>query len=152
MMTTDDRDGGHDEPRKESQSPKHGGPAIAASVLHFDLLAEIEHLRQGRNYDHGDPSGRTLLKEQDLRIVLVALKAGGRMQEHSASGPSSIQAIEGSMRVHLEDGQVELSPGSLVALESAVRHDVEALEDSAFLLTIGRTRYEQVSASHEPRS
>jgi quercetin dioxygenase-like cupin family protein len=151
-MTTDDRDGGDTAPRKESQSPKHGGPSIAASVLQFDLPGEIEQLRQGRLYGHGGPSGRTLLKEQDLRIVLVALKAGGRMEEHSASGPSSIQAIEGLVRVHLADRQVELGPGSLLTMESAVRHDVEAVEDSAFLLTIGRTWYEHVSASHEPKA
>jgi quercetin dioxygenase-like cupin family protein len=72
------------------------------------------------------------------------------MEEHSASGPSSIHVIEGSIRVHVADGQGELGPGSLLTMESAVRHEVEAVEDSAFLLTIGRTKYERVSDSHEP--
>ncbi len=149
-MTTE-RDGVDTSPRKEFQSPKHGGPSIAASALEFDLRSEIEQLRHGRNYENGGPSGRTLLKEQDLRIVLMALKAGGRMLEHSASGPCSIHAIEGLVRVHLADRQAELGPGCLLAIESAIRHDVEALEDSAFLLTIGRTKYEHVSDSHEPK-
>jgi quercetin dioxygenase-like cupin family protein len=151
-MKVDDRDGVDMSPRKESQSPKHDGPSIAASVREFDLPSEIEQLQHGRTYEHGGPSGRTLLKEQDLRIVLMALKAGGRMEEHSASGPSSIHVIEGLVRVHLGDRQAELGPGYLLALESAVRHDVEALEDSAFLLTLGRTKYEHVSDSHEPKA
>ena len=151
-MTVDNRDGTEPSPRKESQSPNHGGPSIAAAIREFDLLSEIEQLQNGRTYEHGGPSGRTLLKEQDLRIVLIALKAGGRMEEHSASGPSSIHVLEGLVRVHLANRQAELGPGYLLALESAVRHDVEALEDSAFLLTLGRTKYEHVSDSHEPKA
>jgi quercetin dioxygenase-like cupin family protein len=150
-MTVDDRDGVDTSPRTKPQSPNHGGPSLAAPVREFDLPAEIRQLQHGRIYEHGNPSGRTLLKEQDLRIVLIALRAGGRMEEHSASGPSSIHVIEGSVRVHLADRQAELGPGYLLALESAVRHDVEALEDSAFLLTLGRTKYEHVSDSHEPK-
>lgn len=151
-MTTDDHDRVDASSRQESQSPKHGGPSIAASVLEFDLGVEIEHLRHGKTYEHGGPSGRTLLKEQDLRIVLMALQAGGRMEEHSASGPCSIHVIEGLVRVHLAGRQTEAGAGSLVAMEPAVRHDVEALKDSAFLLTIGRTKYEHVSDSHEPKA
>ena len=133
-----------------SHSPKHGGRAIAASVLSFDLQTELQQLRQQQSYQSGDPSGRTLVKEPDLRIVLMALRADGRLQEHSASGPLSIQAIQGPLRVHLPDGSVELTPGQLLALESGIRHDVEAIEDCAFLLTIGRTMYEHVSDLHEP--
>jgi quercetin dioxygenase-like cupin family protein len=149
-MTTVGSGSGETLPRQETYSPKHGGRTLAASVLQFDLPAEMEQLRQGRIYEHGGPSGRTLLKEPDLRIVLMTLKAGGRMEEHSASGPSSIHVIEGLLRVHVADGQGELGPGSVLTMESAVRHEVEAVEDCAFLLTIGRTKYEHVSDSHEP--
>lgn len=143
-------EGGATPARQETYSPKHGGRTLAASVLQFDLPAEMERLRQGQFFEHGGPSGRTLLKEPDLRIVLMTLKAGGRMEEHSASGPTSIHVIEGVIRIHLANGQSNLGPGSLLTMESAVRHEVEAVEDSAFLLTIGRTKYEHVSDSHEP--
>lgn len=149
-MTTIGSESGGVLPRRDTYSPKHGGRALAASVLQFDLPAEMEHLRHGQIYEHGGPSGRTLLKEPDLRIVLMTLKAGGRMEEHSASGPSSIHVIEGLVRVQLPEGQGELGPGNVLTMESAVRHEVEAVEDSAFLLTIGRTKYERVSDSHEP--
>ncbi|MBV9282528.1 MAG: cupin domain-containing protein [Chloroflexi bacterium] len=118
-------------------------------MLSFDLPAELDHLRLQDVYRNGQPSGRTLLKEPDLRIVLIALKTGGRLEEHHASGPISVQGIEGRLRLRLPEGGIELAPGQLVTLESGIRHDVEAMEDSAFLLTIGRTTYQNVSDHHE---
>lgn len=132
-----------------TRSPKHGGPEIEAPVLHFDLHTELEQLTRQRNYQESGPAGRTLVKESDLRIVLMALKADARLQEHHASGPISVQVIAGTVRVRLPNNSVELTVGQLFAVESGIRHDVEALEDSAFLLTIGRTSYEHVSERHE---
>ncbi len=135
-----------------TRSPKHGGPDTEAPVLSFDLYTELEQLRQQRNYHEGGPAGRTLVKEPDLRIVLMALKAEARLREHHASGPISVQVIEGKIRVRLPGTSIELTVGELLAVESGIRHDVEAIEDSAFLLTIGRTTYEKVSEHHEPAS
>jgi quercetin dioxygenase-like cupin family protein len=134
----------------ESHSPKHGGRAMAAPVLRFDLQRELGPLRQQPSYQKGNPSGRTLVKEPDLRIMLMAIRAGGRLQKHSASGPISIQAIEGPLRVLLPGESIELTTGELLVVETGIRHEIVAMEDSAFLLTIGRTTYQQVSDLHEP--
>ena len=149
-MHGDQGDQDHDSTRGASRSPKHGGRALAAPVLSFSLRTEVEQLRQQQSYQNGEPSGRTLVKEPDLRVVLLALRAGARLKEHHAPGPISIQVIEGPIRVSLPAESVDLTAGQLLALESGVRHDVEAIEDSAFLLTIGRTTYEHVSELHEP--
>jgi quercetin dioxygenase-like cupin family protein len=118
-------------------------------VLRFDLSSETEHLRSQPSYRRGSPTGKTLVKEPDLRIVLMALRAGSRLEEHEASGPISVQAIEGNLVLRLPDTAVQLTAGEMVALEPHIRHDVEAVDDAVFLLTIGRTRYEQVSDRHE---
>jgi quercetin dioxygenase-like cupin family protein len=149
-MHGDQEDQDHDSTRGASRSPKHGGRALEAPVLSFSLRTEVEQLRQQQSYQNGEPSGRTLVKEPDLRVVLLALRAGARLKEHHASGPISIQVIEGPIRVSLPAESVDLTAGQLLALESGVRHDVEAIGDSAFLLTIGRTTYEHVSELHEP--
>lgn len=137
-----------DTPPGVSHSPRHGGPAIHAPVLRFSLEAELEQLQQQPSYHNGDLSGRTLVKQSDLRLVLMALKAGSRQPEHHASGPISVQVIQGHLRLHLPEETVELTAGELLALEAGIRHDVEAVADSAFLLTIGRTTYEHVSDRH----
>lgn len=133
-----------------TRSPKHGGPDIEGPVLRFDLHTELQQLRGQRNYQESGPAGRTLVKEPDLRIVLMALRAGAGLPEHHASGPISIQVIEGGVRVRLPNNSVELKSGQLLAVESGMRHDVEAIVDSAFLLTVGRTTYDHVSERHEP--
>jgi quercetin dioxygenase-like cupin family protein len=130
----------------------HHDKVLAAPVLHFELRAELHELHGQQSYNNGDPTGKTLVKEPDLRIVLLALKAGGRMDEHRASGPISIQGIDGRFTVDLPSGEVELTAGELVALEPNVPHGVKAIEDSVFLLTIGRTTYQHVSDHHESGS
>lgn len=59
------------------------------------------------------------------------------MSHHRAEGPISIHALHGKIRVHLPEDRIEdLNPGDLLTLERSLEHDVEALEESAFLLTI----------------
>jgi quercetin dioxygenase-like cupin family protein len=150
-----DEDQAHRESEAASgmgQQSDHQDRVLAAPVLRFDLKAQIVQLQRRGQYESGAPSGETLVKEPDLRIVLMALRSGGRMEKHQASGPVSIQSIEGRFRVRLPSGTVELEPGELLALEPGIPHDVEAIEDTAFLLTLGRTRYEHVSDRHEPKT
>lgn len=125
---------------------------LAAPTLRFDLRVEADTLRQQDGYRQGSPSGRTLVKEPDLRIVLMALKAGARLEEHRASGPISVQVLEGTIHLRLGEQSIELPAGGLLMVEPAIAHDVEAAVDSVFLLTIGRTTYQQVSDQYEPHT
>ncbi len=135
-----------------SESAQNQRPhALTAAVLEFDLRAETEKLQQQDSFRDGRPTGRTLVKEPDLRIVLMTLKAGARLEEHHASGPISVQALSGTIRMRLAGRGAELTQGQLLMLEPGIPHDVDAVTDAAFLLTIGRTRYQDVSDHHEPR-
>jgi quercetin dioxygenase-like cupin family protein len=77
-----------------------------------------------------------IVKYSDLRIVLIAMKANTRMHEHTAAGRISVHTLEGHIRLHLPERVVDLPVGHLLALDHCVPHDVEAYEDSAFLLTL----------------
>jgi quercetin dioxygenase-like cupin family protein len=135
----------------DQSGPERSDRVLAAPLLTFDLHAEVEELRRKSSYAAGEPTGTTLLKEPDLRIVLLALRAGGRMVEHRASGPISVQPIEGRFTFSLPDHSVELTVGKLLALEPGIAHSIEATVDSVFLLTIGRTTYRDTQDHHEPR-
>jgi quercetin dioxygenase-like cupin family protein len=76
------------------------------------------------------------VKQPDFRIVLIALKKGGHLEEHKADGRISIQTISGHIRLRILEQSVDLPAGQLLALDRGLRHDVEALEESSFLLTI----------------
>jgi quercetin dioxygenase-like cupin family protein len=109
---------------------------MAAPVLAFDLTHEIAQLHEETAWQQGDRNAKTLVKEADFRIVLIALRAGARMEEHRAAGRISVQTLAGHIRLHTVGTNVDLPTGRLVSLERDVPHDVEALEESAFLLTI----------------
>ena len=109
---------------------------MASTVLAFDLAQEVARLHEQGAWQHGDRNAKTLVKEPDFRIVLITLRAGGRMEEHRAAGRISVQTLVGHVRLHTAGTNVDLPIGRLVSLERDVPHDVEALEESAFLLTI----------------
>jgi quercetin dioxygenase-like cupin family protein len=113
-------------------------PQLANAVIRANIHQEIEKLKSASalQQDTGR-SSETLVKYEDFRIILVVMKAESRMSQHHADGPISVQGIQGRIRLHLPENQtVELGPGDILALETGLKHDVEALEDSAFLLTI----------------
>ena len=47
-----------------------------------------------------------------------------------------MQTLAGHIRLKLPDRTVELPTGQLLVLDQCIPHDVEAEEDSAFLLTM----------------
>jgi len=108
---------------------------MAAPVLAFDLAGETARLHGEHAWQRGH-SAKTLVKEPDFRIVLIALRAGARMEEHRADGRISVQTLVGHLRLRTAGTNVDLPVGRLVSLERDVPHDVEALVESAFLLTI----------------
>jgi quercetin dioxygenase-like cupin family protein len=126
-----------------SNSPKQSAGSAAirspgpleSPVLLFDLNAEIARLRS-ENAWQGGRNSKTLVKHSDFRVVLTVLKSNARLHEHKAAGRISVQAIAGHIRMHVQEKAIDLPAGHMLALERALPHDVEALEDSAFLLTI----------------
>ncbi|HEV2194417.1 MAG TPA: cupin domain-containing protein [Candidatus Acidoferrum sp.] len=110
---------------------------LSGPLLQFDLASELDQLHRDESWLQ--PTGRsskTLVKYPDLRIVLIAMKANTRMLEHTAAGRISVHSLNGHIRLHLPEQVVDLPAGNLLALDQCVPHDVEATEDSAFLLTL----------------
>ena len=130
-------------PKKSGASPRRAGhpvPGLIGPLLEFDLAAETEQLRQEDPWKSTSRNAKTLVKYADLRIVLMAMKAGTLMEGHKADGSISIHTLTGKLRLHLSEQTVELPAGRLLTLERALPHDVEALEESSFLLTISWPR------------
>ena len=111
--------------------------ALTGTALKFDLAAEVEALKKEPTWQANGHNAKTLVKHRDVRVVLIALKSGARMQEHQTDQCMTLQALYGRLRLHLPDQTIDLPIGGLVALDHTVLHDVEALEESVFLLTLG---------------
>jgi len=112
-------------------------PQLAESLLQFDLLAELRLLRQEESWQRQTGrSSKTLAKYPDFRIILVLMKANTQMNEHRAEGRISIHQLLGKMCIHLPDQKINMAVGQLLVLDCGMVHNVEALEESAFLLTV----------------
>ncbi len=121
----------------ESTSTLNRLPHLADKLLHFNLSDELRQLREEDSWARGSGrSSKTLAKYPDFRIVLVLMKPGSEMKEHHADARISIQTIQGRIRLHLPDQAVEVGSGELMCLESGIAHDVKAIEESAFLITV----------------
>jgi quercetin dioxygenase-like cupin family protein len=111
--------------------PPHAKPATA-----FDLASIDRDLRLEEAYVRTGHTARMLVRDPDLRVVLVVMKAGSRISEHRAEETATIHVLAGHLRLGLPSGGVELSAGQLLVLERAVPHDVEAVTETRFLLTL----------------
>lgn len=112
----------------------HAGP-MASPFLEFDLNAEIDRLHAENTWSTGR-NARTLVKYETFRVVLTALRSGVRIAEHRTEGRIAIHVVHGHLRLKAAGRAFDLRSGGLVSLDDSEPHDLEAIEDSAFLLTI----------------
>lgn len=127
-LTVDRRPGAADHEGMTEAEDNMQKKSLTALVRH-----QLEHAR-------GAASGRSAETvygghEHVLRQTVIALRAGQRLEEHNNPGEATVQVLEG--RVVLRSGDASWSGwrGDLITVPQA-RHSLEALEDSAILLTV----------------
>ncbi len=108
---------------------------INGSFSRFDLLREIADSDGKKPWSAGIHA-RVLTKKPDLRVVLISMETAARLKEHRADGTSSVQVLKGRIRYRTGGQAYDLQAGSLITLAASIAHEVESLDDSAFLLTI----------------
>lgn len=112
------------------------GRHLDDTVATVNLVAELARLRESDPWRGSGRHATTLIKDAGLRVVLIAMRQGARLDEHHAPGRITIHALDGALTVRAQGQAVELGPGELLTLGPAIPHDVEARLDSAMLLTI----------------
>jgi quercetin dioxygenase-like cupin family protein len=121
------------EENKMTTSLKDG--TMIDKLAQFDLPQEIADSEQKKPWQSGQYA-KTLFKKHDLRIVLIVMENAARMKEHHADGTLSVQVLKGQIRFSVHGKPHDLKAGDLITLSASIRHEVEALQDSAFLLTL----------------
>jgi quercetin dioxygenase-like cupin family protein len=105
-------------------------------LLYLRLHEQLERLRQEPTWRASGRNAITLAKEPTLRVVLMLLGKATRISEHQAAGPLTFHVLSGSVAFRAGDREEKLGCGELIVLQSGVAHEVEALEESACLLTL----------------
>jgi quercetin dioxygenase-like cupin family protein len=109
----------------------------------FDLEAEVSRLHAEKKWQEGRRNAMTLRKGEGLGIVLVVMKAGDRLDEHSAPDLISLSVREGCIRFTVADEVVEAGTETVLTCDAGVSHSMEAVGDAVCLLHVavgGATR------------
>jgi quercetin dioxygenase-like cupin family protein len=77
--------------------------------------------------------------EHTLRQTLIALAAGRALDEHANPGEATVHVLLGRVRLTAADTSWDGAPGDLLIVPDSV-HRLEALEDSAVVLTVAKHR------------
>lgn len=76
--------------------------------------------------------------ERVLRQTVIALVGGQRLDEHANPGEATVYVLTGRVSLSAATDVWQGSMGDLLIVPDAL-HTLEALEDSAILLTVAKT-------------
>jgi quercetin dioxygenase-like cupin family protein len=79
---------------------------------------------------------KTLIKTPHVEVIRMVLPAGKVMSEHKAHGEIIVQCLEGYITFTTMGEPKKLRGGDMLYLAAGEPHELEAVEDSSFLLTI----------------
>jgi quercetin dioxygenase-like cupin family protein len=98
-----------------------------------------EHLETARATSSGR-SAHTVYggHEHSLRQTVIAMTAGTELDEHDSHGESTLQVLLGRVRLTNAQTHWDGSAGDHIVIPQS-RHGLQALEDSAVLLTVANT-------------
>ena len=105
---------------------------LDVSAIADELLAAAGDAADGK-------ASRTLLKSATSTLVVIALRRGARLAEHSAPSTVVIVPIRGhvTFTTPTADAPAQVVGSQCLVMGTRVRHDVLAVEDAVFMLVIG---------------
>jgi quercetin dioxygenase-like cupin family protein len=113
---------------------------LSGPLLFHDLDEEITQLKEDPEWHERHRNAVTLAKESHLSVVLVVLEKGATLQEHSAPGAFTVVVLNGAIRFGANNQTRTVKRNGMVSMEKGIPHDVQALEESALLLTISEPK------------
>lgn len=112
-------------------SAEHPGPAHGVIDLAARAAVSLELARAA----HSGRSSALLVRGPQQRVVLMALLEGHSLGEHASPPAATLHVLSGRVRLHTHEQEWILEPGHLVVIPPD-RHAVDALTDTAFILTV----------------
>jgi quercetin dioxygenase-like cupin family protein len=105
----------------------------------FDLPQIARELIGDETFRKSGRVARTLVRSEQMTVVLTAVAEGAEIHEHNSIGPILISVLSGAIVVSVEgkSAEMSLSEGSAAVLSPDCAHRVAGKVDSAFLIVFG---------------
>ncbi len=126
-----------DQAKHQARHPHQENFLAQGGQVSVDIKAEIARLKSERAWADNDRHGSSLVKGDGINVALIMLKKGAKLQEHHTRAPITVQVIEGRINFVAKGKSQVATAGMLIALDRAIEHSVEAVEESALVLTVG---------------
>jgi len=105
-------------------------------LMVFSLSDEIEALRNEPQWADNEVNSRTLAKDIDFRVMLTVMHAEALIDEHNGDARASLQLLEGTAMVEVDEVPTELIVGKLAVVDAGRPWVLRATSDCAVLLTL----------------
>lgn len=120
-----------------------GGPLLRGERLRKEIAMSLPHAAPGEPVDlrrtGGDLPHDTscaLVKTRRFEAMRLILPKGQQAPAHHVDGPLTLQCLEGRVILRTLPKAAELAPGQWLFIEPAEPFAIEAVEDSALLMTL----------------
>lgn len=112
-----------------------GTRTLDAPVVRINLPDYIRQIKDEKAWANTSRNAITVLHNDYMRIVLVALKEGVEMS-HAIDGALSIQVLDGRLWIETEAQSFSVDEEEIAALRPGLQHYIFAEEETVFLLTL----------------
>lgn len=114
----------------------HPQRILDAPILTFDLKLATERLKHEDMWLRENHNSITLMKNNRMRIVMMALRRKAEIKPHEARSIVSIQVLEGKINLITESDTITLKRGNLLTIHANIKHSLLALKESVILQTL----------------
>ena len=104
----------------------------------YDAILLPREIGSGR-----DREVETLFDDAWRRLVLIRLRSGALLADHTAKFPITIHVVAGAGTLNVAGREYVLSPGTIVPVDAHVVHNVQATPELAILVTFFRSVHAQ---------
>jgi quercetin dioxygenase-like cupin family protein len=102
----------------------------------FDLATKMREASQLPL--SGGRATHAIVSFPNLKLFVIYMPAQSVWSEHSTPARIAVQVIHGRIVMRAAEKEYDLPAGYGIAFDSDIKHDVRALEESWFLLTVSR--------------
>ena len=126
-------------PEKHNESTLNrpeGNRLLDAPMLRINLPEYVWQIKSEVAWQNSDRNAITVLHNEFMRIVLVALKEGAEMTRLQVDGAISIQLMNGRLWVESEPHSFSIDEGEILTLRPGISHYIYAEQESVFIMTL----------------